>query len=563
MTGRPSLLEFGPFRLDSRRRLVWRGEELLEIPPKAVDLLAVLASERGQVVPKEELLRRVWPDTFVEEANLSVNVSILRKALGDQPDGRPWIQTVARRGYRFLGAVRAEAPGPRSVAVLPFRSLGGAEADLALGLGMADALITRLAATGRVAVRPTGAVRRFAESDVDPVAAGRQLEVDAVLDGRLQRMGDRLRLTLQLVPTSGGPPLWADRFDEEFTHLFAVEDKVAERVAGALVAELSADERKRLGHRQTESLEAYQAYCRGRYFWGRFSRPWVEKAMLCFHEATALDPGYALPHAGLADAFLVAGFASALPPREAWALAAESSRQALARGHAIPEPHVSAGLLRLLQEWDWDGAERELRLAVDLAPESTAPHQWLGLLLDLRGRGDDAAAALRRAETLDPLSMVVAALVGLHHALGGDHERELAQARRTLELDPHQFLGHWAVGAALQNLGRHEEAASEHRRALELAEGSAFMKPVLARSLALAGRADEARELVAGLGDAAPYLQATVQLPLGERARALELLSAAADQRDPWVVLLAVDPMMRPLRGEEAFEALVRRVTGG
>jgi TolB-like protein len=370
VTDRPSLLEFGPYRIDGRRRLVWKGETLLDVPPKAAELLAVLASEAGQVVPKEELLRRVWPDTFVEEANLSVNVSILRKALGDQADGRPWIQTVPRRGYRFLGAVRVPAAAPRSLAVLPFRSLGGDEADDALGLGMADALITRLAGTGRVAVRPTGTIRRFAGLDVDPSDAGRQLGVDAVLDGRLQRSGTRLRLTLQLVPTTGGAPLWAERFDEEMTHLFAVEDKVAERVAVSLVAELSPEERQRLGRRQTESLGAYQAYCRGRFFWGRFSRPWVEKAMLSFHEATALDPRYALPHAGLADAFLVAGFAGALAPREAWALAGESCRKALALDDRLPEPHVSAGFLRLLQEWDWDGAERELRRASELAPES-------------------------------------------------------------------------------------------------------------------------------------------------------------------------------------------------
>ena len=200
------MLEFGPYRLDARKRLVWNGEALLEVPPKAAELLAVLASEAGQVVPKEELLRRVWPDTFVEEANLSVNVSILRKALGEQPDGRAWIQTVARRGYRFLGAVRAQAKAPRSLAVLPFRSLGTDEADDALGLGMADALITRLAATGRVAVRPTGTIRRFASPDVDPVEAGRQLGVDAVVDGRLQRSGSRLRLTVQLVATAGGRP---------------------------------------------------------------------------------------------------------------------------------------------------------------------------------------------------------------------------------------------------------------------------------------------------------------------------------------------------------------------
>ncbi len=563
MSGRPTILEFGPYRVDARRRLIFRGDELLEVPPKAAELLAVLAAEAGEVVPKEDLLRRVWPDTFVEEANLSVNVSILRRALGDQPDGRPWIQTVPRRGYRFLGAARAQAAAaPRSLAVLPFRSLAGDEADDALGLGMADALITRLAATGRVAVRPTGTVRRFAQGDVDPVAAGRQLEVDAVLDGRLQRSGSRLRLTLQLVSVGGGAPLWADRFDEEFTHLFAVEDKVAERVAAALAAGLSPEERRRLGRRPTESLEAYQAYCRGRFFWGRFSRPWVEKAMACFHEAAALDPRYALPHAGLADAFLVAALAGALPPGEAWALAGESSERALALGADIPEPHVSAGFLRLFRDWDWDGAERELRLAVDLAPESTAPHQWLGLVLDLRGRREEAASALRRAQERDPLSVVVLALAGLHAALGADHEGELAHARRALELDPHQLLGHWAVGSALQNLGRHEEALEEHRRAFDLAPDSAFLRPVLARSLALAGRTDDARALLVA-AEASPYQLATVHLALGEGARAEELLAEAARRRDPWIAILAVDPMMRPLRGRPLVEALVRRVSGG
>ena len=234
----------------------------------------------------------------------------------------------------------------------------------------------------------------------------------------------------------------------------------------------------------------------------------------------------------------MAGFAGALPPRDAWAFAGDASRRALALDDRIPEPHVSAGFLRLLQDWDWDGAERELRQAIALTPDSAAPHQWLGLVLDLRGRGDAAARTLRRAEELDPLSLVVSALVGLHHAFAGEHETELAHARRTLELDPHQFLGHWAVGSALSNLGRHDEAAGEHRRALDLAEGTAFMKPVLARSLALAGREDEARALLGSGGPAgtSPYQAATVHLALGETSRALELLASAAEERDPWIV---------------------------
>ena len=284
--------------------------------------------------------------------------------------------------------------------------------------------------------------------------------------------------------------------------------------------------------------------------------------MQSFYEAAALDPRLRAAPGG-SRRRLPRGRPRGRPPagRGLRPSPPGPSRQALALGAGIPEPHVSAGFLRLFQDWDWDGAERELRLAVELAPESTAPLQWLGLLLDLRGQREDAESVLRRAEAQDPLSTLVSALLGLHHAFGGDHEGELAHARRTLELDPHQLLGHWALGGALQNLGRYEEAVGEHRRALELAEGSSFMGPVLARSLALAGRGDEARALLAG-ADAAPYQRATVHLALGETERALELLALAADRRDPWVVILPVDPMMRPLRGRPAFEALVRRVRG-
>ena len=452
----------------------------------------------GQVVPKEELLRRVWPDTFVEEANLSVNVSILRKALGDQPDGQPWIQTVPRRGYRFLGAVRAPAAAPRSLAVLPFRSLGGDEADHALGLGMADALITRLAATGRVAVRPTGTVRRFAEADIDPVAAGRQLEVDAVLDGRLQRAGTRLRLTLQLVPTGGGPPLWADRFDEEFTHLFAVEDAVAERVASALVAELT---------RGGAAAAGPAADGEPRGLPGLLPRPLLLGPLLAALgregdavllrgrrprpplRASPRRPRRRVPRGRLRGG---APAGRGLGPRRgAVAPGARPRRRdpRAARLRRLPAPLPGLGLGRRRAR---AAPRRRAGPGVDGPSPVARPRCWT-----CGDGGTRRRRVLRRAEALDPLSTVVSALVGLHHAFGGDHEGELAHARRTLELDPHQLLGHWAVGGALQNLGRYEEAVGEHRRALDLAEGSGFMRPVLARSLALAGRADEARALVA------------------------------------------------------------------
>ena len=264
---------FGPYRLDIRKRVLWRDGELVALAPKALDLLVALVEQAGDVVRKEDLLARVWPDVVVEEANLSVNVSALRKALGDRADGKPWIQTVPRRGYRFAGTPRAaERAALPALAVLPFRVLGAKGDDEYLGVGMADALITRLSRTGRVVVRPTRAVLRFADLAVDPREVGRELKVDAVLDGTVQRQGDRLRVTVQLVPLASSFSPWAERFDAPFTDVFAVQDTAAEQVARALALELGAAERGKLTRRHTNDLAAYQAYVKGRYS-GAASRP--------------------------------------------------------------------------------------------------------------------------------------------------------------------------------------------------------------------------------------------------------------------------------------------------
>jgi len=214
--------EFGPFRLDARKRVLWRGGRIVPLPPKALDLLVALVEQQGDVVRKQDLMQRVWPDTFVEEANLSVNVSALRKALGEQPGGRPYIETVPRRGYRFAAPGTPAAPALPSLAVLPFIALSRGKDDAYLGAGLADALITRLGSTGRVVVRPTSAVLKYANRD--PREAGRDLQVDAVLEGKVQRQGSRLRVTVQLIPLAGPTPSWAETFDEETTSVFALQD---------------------------------------------------------------------------------------------------------------------------------------------------------------------------------------------------------------------------------------------------------------------------------------------------------------------------------------------------
>jgi DNA-binding winged helix-turn-helix (wHTH) protein/tetratricopeptide (TPR) repeat protein len=558
---------FAGYRLDPRARVLWRQGELVRLAPRALDLLLALVERQGDVVSKEDLLRRVWPDTVVEEANLSVNVSALRKELGAQDDGTPFIETVARRGYRFRARVEGgPAAALPAVAVLPFRVLGPDPVEDYLAVGMADALITRLARGGAVLVRPTRAVMRFADA-ADPahVDIARELQVEAVIDGTLQRQGDRLRLTLHLTPFSPRFRPWAGTFDERITNVFAVQDAAAEAAARALAAPLGAPPEPAPAPRREPPNAAYVAYLRGRYFWNRLSGPWLEKALGCFLEAAELDPQYAPPHAGLADAYIVLGLSGVVPPRDAWPLAREAAARALELDPRAPEAHASQAVVALFERWDWEAAEGGLTRAGALDPRFAAAHFWRAVTLAMRGRLAEARSAHARAAELEPLSLIAGALHALQSCLQGDHVEELAAYRRAAELDPTHFLGPWGLGLALQHQGRLEEAVAEHERAVALSGGSVLMKAVLARSLALAGRTGEARALAEELDDLpyfSPYQRSTVSLALGDPARALSDLERAVEEQDAWLVWLSADPMLAELRAEPRFEAVRKRVFG-
>ena len=556
---------FGPFRLETDARVLWRDGEVVPLPPRAVDVLEALVERQGDVVLKEELLRRVWAHA-VEEANLSVNVSLLRRALGSQADSRPWIETVPRRGYRFLAS--AEPLGAserlRSLAILPFHRLGPPGDEDYMGAAMADALITRLARQGQVRVRPTATALRFAGRD--PEEAGREMAVDGVLTGSLQQQGNRLRVTAQLVPLTEAVQPWAGAFEEELTNLFAVEDAVAGQLARALGLEEEASEAEPTSA-ATEpnqppppSLEAYQAYMKGRYFWSRLTAESLGRAFACFQEAAEKDPSYAPPRAGLADGHLLAGLVGLVHPREAWDLAEVEAQAALERDETVAEAHVSLAYLRLFRDWDFAGAEAGLERARELSPHSVAVHQWLAVLLHLRGRPEAASAAIARARELDPASVVVHAVEGLRHTLAREAEAGVAQYTSVVELDPHQFVGHWGLGLSLGYSGRHEEAVASLRRAVELAGGLAPLQAALGWGLAAKGETDAARSRLEALehpevGDwTSPYQRAILHAALGETGRALACLDEACEARDAWAVWVTVDPMLDTLRADPRFE---------
>jgi serine/threonine-protein kinase len=551
--------EFGPFRLDPEKLVLWRGSQVAPLTPKALLLLCALVEQNGDVVTKQTLMDRVWPDTAVEEANLSVTVSALRKVLGTRAGGEPYIETVPRRGYRFVAPVSGAA-GRVSLAVLPFRHLAGAADDAPLGLGMADALINRLTRLGDLLVRPTGTVRMYAERPTTPERAASELGVDAVLDGTLQRDGTRVRLSVQLVPRAASVEPWAEAFDDELTQIFALQDSIARKVAAALVPHLRGTGEPSSVRAYAPNLDAYEVFLRGRYFWTRLSAQALEKAFSCFQEAAERDPRYAEPHAGLAYAWLVLGFSGLTPPRSAWAQARDSAQQALALDETLAEAHVALGYVALFDRWDWKGARKELELALSLRPDSLMTQQWYGLFLALSGEVEAARGPIARARESDPLGLIANTLTVLLHHLAREHDRELELARRVVELDPYPFLGHWSLGLACAHAALTEEAVAEHRRALELAEGAPFMKAVLAWTLASTGARSEAVGLLAELDAADSYVSeyqlACVELALGERERALERLGAARERHDPWLLLLKVDPMLDALRDDPRLDAL-------
>ena len=609
---------FGPFELDVLARRLTRDDEGLSVTPKALDLLLLLVEHRGRLLEKGELMRRLWPDTFIEEANLTQQIFTLRKQLGEQPDGRAYIETVPRRGYRFSAEVQeirvpptAETSAPerrplwglsaraaialvlvglaiavaawldsrrppkpaastaaKTLAILPFRGLEPGGADEYLSFGMADALITRLARIGGLIVRPTGSVLKYAGKDVDPLAAARELSVDSLVDGRFQRVGDRIRVTVQLLATRDGSSIWAGTFDEPFKDVFAVQDRISERVADELVATLTEAERAGLTRRFTESAEAYQLYLRGRYFWERRTAESLEKSVDYYRQAIAHDPAYALAYAGLADSYLIMGNFSALAPADAFPKAKAAAEKALQIDVTLSEARVARAFATYLYDRDWEYAEREFRRALSEAPHYGPGHQWYAVSLTSRGRFEDAIAEIVRAKEVDPLSLVINAVHAWVLYLGRRYDDAIDQARRTLVMDASFSLPHYYLGLVQTARGNHAEAAAELSKGIAMYGSPGRDQDVGALGFVLArqGRIQEARAILKQLSDTrrgdyrSPYASALVHLGLDERDQALNLLQRAADERFPWAIHYGVNPHLDALRADPRFKALLQRI---
>lgn len=563
--------EFGPFRLDTVRRRLWRADAPVPLSPKAFAFLQALVEAGGEMVEKDVLMQRLWPDTIVEEANLTVHASAVRKALGERLGENQYIVTASGRGYRFVAAITALADttpapvvaSPAAMAVLPFVSFGLESSEEYLGLGIADALITRLSQLRQIAVRPTSAVRRYLGQDTDAIAVGQALRVASVLEGNLRRTADRLRVTVQLVQVEDGRTLWAGKFDASLTDLFAIEDQVSEQVAAALILTLTHEERARLAKRATDNAAAYQLYLKGRYHAGKWTPEGFQKGIEYFEQALQQDANYALAYCGWADALILMwshGYLSSAVVPQIKALVTK----ALALDDALGEAHASLGLLHSDADSDAHLTEQEFRRALELSPHNPVIHDWYALYLKAQGRHAEAIAANRRAVELDPLSPWHNATLAWAYYFARQYEQALAQCWQALEIEPNFGITHWTFGVTYLGRGEYPQAIAALEKATQLTH-SPHILATLGYAYAVAGQPDRARQVIAQLQPlqpaqyVPPYPLAIVYAGLGDADEALAWLEKAQAEREVWMAYLNVYPIFDPLRADARFTALLRR----
>ena len=470
---------------------------------------------------------------------------------------------------RLRGSSNPAPSGPatsgkiESIAVLPFKLLGAEAGDEYTGPGMADALITKLSNSKQLTVLSTSAVLRYSNPTQDSLAAGRELGVDSVLDGKIQRDGDHVRVTVQLVRVKDGASLWAQTFNENFTNIFAVQDSISEQVVKALTLQLSREERERMLKRYTQSAEAYQAYLKGRFFLDKRTTDSVQKARDYFQEAVNRDEKYALAYAGLADCYHRFAQFGISPPAEVIPKATEAARTALGLDDSLAEAHATLGLVSFRYLRDVTAAEQEFKRALELDPRYGLAHMWYGLELLATKRFPEAAAEMQRALELEPLSITINNALGDYYIQIKQYDQAIAQYRKTLEMDSSFTTAQVGLGRAYEQKGMFTEALEQFaaarnksKRELPLGhEGHVY---------AVSGRKEEARKVLKSLldqanqGDGNPYMIAIVYAGLGDKDEAFKWLEKAFADYSLLPGPLRFDPRLEILRSDARYKDLIR-----
>jgi TolB-like protein/DNA-binding winged helix-turn-helix (wHTH) protein/Flp pilus assembly protein TadD len=617
------LYEFGPFSLSPRERRLLHNGQRVELTPKAFETLLVLAQNSGHVLKKEELLQQIWPNSFVEESNLTQNIFILRKILGNDNDGNSYIETVPRHGYRFAGSVReieskqsieragldvSRSPAQRAftryrvitalvlgitlvvgvyfaqrrlrprtpqpqgkimLAVLPFNNLSEDPAQEYFADGFTEEMITQLGRLGQgqlgVIARTSAMQYRNTQKRADQI--GRELGVEYLLEGSVRREGDRVRITAQLIQARDQTHVWAEEYDRDLQDVLMLQRDVARSIAREIEVKLTPQPQNRLASDPAVDRKAYDLYLKGRYSWNKRTEEGFTKAIDYFQQAIVQEPNYALGYAGLADAYALLGsLANAeMPRKEAMPLARAAALKALEIDETLSEAHTSLAFVRMHYDWDWPGAEKEFERAIQLNPDYATAHQWHAYNLMVLGRTEDSLTEIHQALKLDPLSLIINtdAIELTYYARR--YDEAIRQGRKTIEMDPRFPLARAFTALCYLQIKQYAQAIVELQAAVLESGDRIDMRANLAAAYALAGRPDDARKVLKGLNDSPhrsdmAFHVARVYVALGEKDEALSLLETAYRERSGPLILLQVDPGNDSMRSDPRFQDLRYRI---
>ena len=614
---------FGEFRLDARQRALFRQQELVALTPKSLETLLFLVERHGQIVDKKELLEAVWPDTFVEEVSLARNVSLLRKALSDHQDGNAFIETIPKRGYRFVAAVETKdlpsteteltpIPEPHAlergipperriprfrrkwvltlavagicvgvlgwiylppwsisrppvIVVLPVQNLTGDATREYVADGLTEELIAKLGSLGsdKLSVIARTSAMAYKNSRKTVAQVGRELGVNYAVESSVRQWGDRVRITAQLVRVRDQSHLWAKDYDSSGQDLLTLEEEIARDVANEIEFRLAGTLAQPRRRSHAVKREAYEAYLQGRYFWSRRGLANFQKAIGYFQQAIQIDPEYAAAYAGLADAYSDQGFWGGTP-NEAIPKAKAAAARALELDDSSSEAHDALAGIADSYDWDWMKGETEHRRALELNPNNAAAHlEYASHLVDV-GRREKAREEVLKAQSLDPLSPFFRAAGGLMLYFAGYREEGTQQNFKAVELAPDFLVPHMNLSHFYFEAGNYDLGISEYEKGSMLAGMRAATLAALLDAYRLQGvsgfRHEQLKLNEEGLLPLDSFSLAVIHAGLGEKEKAIQFLQQNVQEHGAYLQFIAADWRWDSLRGEPEFQAILRRL---
>jgi len=572
-----AVYEFAGFRLDDGRRILLdRDGAAVVLTPKAYETLAYLVKHPGTVLDKEQLIQAIWPDTAVEENNLTQNISLLRRVLGEKRGEHRFIATVPGRGYHFVAPVTVDSTvGLRqdpvvsvSIAVLPFtNSSADAEYDY-FADGLADEIINTLSRVNGVRVAARTSAFSFKKKQVHIREIASLLDVAFVLEGSVRKSDRRLRITAQLVSAADGYQLWSERYEREIgsRDLFDLQDEITSAVISALRLKLPGAQGENHIRRKPGNPRAHELYLKGRFHLFQMSEHGIQAGIRHFEKAIEADPGYAPAHVGLAHAYRMFGLSLERPANEAGPKSKTAALQAIALDDTLAEAQAVLAFTTFWYDWDWRLAEQHFKRAVALNPDSADTYWMYAHVPSNLGRHSEALAMMGRARELDPLSGLIHAMEGQVLLHAGRPDDAVERLEEAVELNPRSRVAHLFASNAYIAQRRFEDAIEEARIAHDLCPVNSSARANEAYAHARAGRESEAYEILVTLMDLAAkrYVPssniALIHNALGRTGEALTWLDQAVEQHDPWLVFLGVDLKWKTLRDHPSYLALLRRL---